>query len=72
MDPKFIESLIQLILLGGSTAVDLYVKLEPLLHLGPDEKANIAKAIASSDKADEDSKKTVRDWMAARGYSTSV
>lgn len=72
MNPKFIEELIQLITLGGSTAVDLYLKLEPLVHLGPDEKANIAKAIVASDSADEDSKKTVREWMALRGYSTNV
>jgi len=68
LNPQLIQEIAALVLQLGPLAVDLIVKLEGLLNLGPDEKANIANAIASAEKADQDTITRVADWMAANGY----
>ena len=56
----------------GPLAVDLFVKLEGLMNLGPDEKQNIANAIASANAADADTIARVAAWMKANGFQQAV
>lgn len=72
MTPQLIEEIVALIVQLGPLAVDLFVKLEGLLNLGPDEKKNIANAIAAANAADVDTLARVADWMAANGFKQSV
>jgi L-cysteine desulfidase len=72
LNPQLLSEIVALILQLGPLAVDLVVKLEGLLNLGPDEKANIANAIAASNKADQDTMNKVAAWMSANGFKTQV
>ena len=72
MTPQLIEEIVALIVQLGPLAVDLFVKLEGLLNLGPDEKKNIANAIAAAQAADQDTINRVADWMKANGFQQSV
>jgi hypothetical protein len=72
MNPQLLEEIVTLIVQLGPLAVDLFVKLEGLLNLGPDEKQNIANAIAASNKADQDTLARVAAWMATNGFKQSV
>jgi hypothetical protein len=65
MNPQMIEEIAALIVEGGQLAFALFLKLEPLLNIGPDEKQNIANAIAASNKADADTIARAADWMHA-------
>lgn len=71
MNPVLLQEIVALVLQLGPLAVDLIVKLEGLLNLGPDEKANIANAIAASNTADADTVARVATWMAANGFKAS-
>ena len=42
MNPQLIEEIVGLIVQLGPLAVDLFIKLEGLMNLGPDEKKNIS------------------------------
>lgn len=68
MNPQLISEIVSLILTLGPLGVDLFVKLEGLLNLTPDEKTNIANAISVSNKADQDTISRVAAWMAANGF----
>jgi L-cysteine desulfidase len=72
MTPQLIEEIVALIVQLGPLAVDLFVKLEGLLNLGPDEKKNIANAIAAAQAADQDTINRVAAWMKANGFQQSV
>lgn len=72
MNPQLIEEIVGLIVQLGPLAVDLFVKLEGLLNIGPDEKQNIANAIAASNAADQDTINRVAAWMKANGFQQSV
>lgn len=72
MNPQLIEEIVALIVQLGPLAVDLFVKLEGLLNLTPDEKKNIANAIAAANAADQDTVARVAAWMAANGFQQSV
>jgi hypothetical protein len=65
MNAQLIEEIAALIVEGGQLAFALFLKLEPLLNIGPDEKQNIANAIAASNKADEDTIARAAEWMKA-------
>lgn len=69
MTPELIASIASLIAQLGPLAVELFVKLEGLMNLGPDEKQNIANAIASADQADADTIAAVDAWKKANGLS---
>lgn len=71
MTPQLLEEIVALIVQLGPLAFDLFVKLEGLLNLGPDEKQNIANAIAAANKADQDTIGRVTAWMAANGFTVS-
>jgi len=70
--PQLIEEIVALIVQLGPLGVDLFVKLEGLLNLGPDEKKNIANAIASAQAADQETITRVTDWMKVNGFQQSV
>lgn len=63
MNANLIEEIAALIVEGGQLAFSLYLKLEPLLNLGPDEKQNIANAIAASNKADAETIGRAKQWL---------
>jgi hypothetical protein len=65
MNPQLIEEIAALIVEGGQLAFALYLKLEPLLNIGADEKSNIANAIATSNKADADTIAAAQAWLTA-------
>lgn len=68
MTPEVIAEIAALIVQGGNLAMNLFLKLEPLLHLGSDEKVNIANAIASSKAADADTIASATAWMQSHGF----
>jgi hypothetical protein len=72
VNPQLIEEIVALIVQLGPLAVDLFVKLEGLLNLTPDEKKNIANAIAAAQAADQDTVARVAAWMAANGFQQAV
>jgi hypothetical protein len=67
MNPQLLSEIVALIVQLGPLAVELIIKLEGLLNLGPDEKKNIANAIAASNAADQDTISRVAAWMKANG-----
>lgn len=69
MTPQFIEELVSLIVQIGPLGVSLFLKLENLLNLGPDEKQNIANAIAASNGADADTIARAAAWLKANGIT---
>lgn len=66
LDAQGIANLIQAILAAittvGPLGVDLYLKLEHLFQLGPDEQANVAAAIKAGLAADADTVAAVKAW----------
>lgn len=52
----------------GPVALQFFLAIEDRLNLGPDEKANIANAIAASNAADADTIARVSAWMQANGF----
>lgn len=72
MNPQLMEEIVALIVQLGPLAVDLFVKLEGLMNLGPNEKQNIANAIAAANAADQDTLGRVSAWMKANGFTPSV
>jgi len=66
LDAQGIANLIQAILAAittvGPLGVDLYLKLEQLFKLGPDEQANVAAAIKAGLAADADTVAAVEAW----------
>jgi len=71
MNPQLLEEIVALIVQLGPLAVDLFVKLEGLMNLGPNEKQNIANAIAAANQSDQDTVARVVKWMAANGQSVT-
>lgn len=72
MNPKLFKEIVALIVQLGPLGVDLFVKLEGLLNLGPDEKQNIANAIAASNAADQDTIDRVAAWQKANPPATGA
>jgi len=66
LDAQGIANLIQAILAAittvGPLGVDLYLKLEQLFKLGPDEQANVAAAIKAGLAAVADTVAAVEAW----------
>jgi hypothetical protein len=61
--------IISLIEAGGTLALDLYLKLEQIAQLGPDEQANIAAQISTALAIDEDTKARIDDWKKQHGLT---
>lgn len=72
MNPALIAEIASLVAQLGPLAVELIAKLEPLLNLGPDEKVNIANAIAAANAANADTINRVSAWMQANGFQAQV
>ncbi len=73
LDAQGIANLIQAILAAitavGPLGVDLYLKLEQLFQLGPDEQANVAAAIKAGLAADADTIAAVEAWKKQVGLA---
>jgi hypothetical protein len=74
LDPQAIANLIQAILAAittiGPLGVDLYLKLDQLFQLGPDEQANVAAAIKAALAADNATIETIQNWKKQVGLSS--
>ena len=57
-----VEELLAAISAVGPLGVELYLKLQSLLHLGPDEQANVAAAIKAGLAADAETIAAVEAW----------
>ena len=57
-----VEELLAAISAVGPLGVELYLKLQSLLHLGPDEQANVVAAIKAGLAADEKTITAVEAW----------
>ena len=66
LDAQGITALVAAILgavaAAGPVGVELYLKLQSLFQLGPDEQANVAAAIKSGLAADADTIAAVETW----------
>lgn len=73
MDPLTIAALIQAILgavtAAGPAGVDLYLKLEQLFQLGPDEQQNVMNAIKAGLNADANTIAAVEAWKQSVGLT---
>jgi len=74
LDAQGIANLIQAVLTAiaavGPLGVDLYLKLEQLFQLGPDEQANVAAAIKNALAADADTVAAIEQWKKQVGLSS--
>ena len=74
LDAQGIANLIQAVLAAvttlGPVGVDLYLKLEHLFQLGPDEQANVAAAIKNGLAADSATVAAVEQWKKQVGLSS--
>ncbi|PYX94692.1 MAG: hypothetical protein DMG71_11750 [Acidobacteria bacterium] len=57
-----VEELLAAISAVGPLGVELYLKLQSLLHLGPDEQANVVAAIKAGLAADAETIAAVEAW----------
>lgn len=57
-----IEEILAAISAVGPAGIELYLKLESLLNLGPDEQANVAAAIKAGLAADTDTIAAIEAW----------
>lgn len=60
-------AIIALILQGGPLVLDFFLKIRSITTLGPDEHANIVKAVLESNAADEETKARAAAWLASHG-----
>ena len=70
MTPQLIAEIAALVAQLGPLGLTLFTKMSALLNLGPDEKTNIANAIASANAANDDTIAAVAAWMKANGFQT--
>jgi sugar phosphate isomerase/epimerase len=57
-----IEEILAAISAIGPTGIELYLKLESLFNLGPDEQANVAAAIKAGLAADSETIGAIESW----------
>jgi hypothetical protein len=57
-----VEAILAAVTAAGSLGVELYLKLQTLFQLGPDEQANVAAAIKAGLAADADTIAAVEAW----------
>lgn len=72
MTPELILAIAQLIATIGPLGMDLYLKLESLMNLTPDEKQNVANAIAAANSANDATIDRVAQWMEQNGFVKQV
>ena len=59
---KLIAEILAAVTVAGPSGVELFLKLESLLNLGPDEQANVAAAIKAGLTADAETIAAVEAW----------
>jgi hypothetical protein len=64
-----IQAIVAAINAVGPLGVDLYLKLEQLFQLGPDEQANVAAAIKAGLSADESTIAAIEAWKKQNGLA---
>lgn len=69
MTPQLLTEIVALILQLGPVVLDAFLKLPALLNLGPDEKQNVANAIAAANASDADTLALVDAWKKEHGLS---
>jgi|GEM_PF-5715444 len=73
LDAQGIAVLIGQLLTGisavGPIGIELFLKLEALFHLGPDEQANVAAAIKAGLDADSETIAAIEAWKKEVGLS---
>lgn len=57
-----VEAILAAVTAIGPLGVDLYLKLQSLFQLGPDEQANVAAAVKAGLSADADTIAAVEAW----------
>ncbi len=67
---SLIAQLLAAITAVGPAGIELYLKLQSLLNLGPDEQANVAAAIAAGLAADTDTLAAIESWKQQVGLSS--
>jgi hypothetical protein len=67
---SLIAELLAAITTIGPAGIELYLKLQSLLNLGPDEQANVAAAIAAGLAADAGTLAAIETWKQQAGLST--
>jgi hypothetical protein len=67
---NLIEAILAAITTLGPLGVDLYLKLEQLFQLGPDEQANVAAAIKNGLAADAETVTAIEAWKKQVGLSS--
>lgn len=72
MTPALIAAIAELIATLGPLGLKLFLTLESQLNLGPDEKTNVANAIAAANAASDDTIAAVADWMKANGFRVEM
>ena len=72
MNPNLLQLIISLIVQLGPLAVEEFLKVEAALNLTPDEKVNVANAIASAHSSNADTIAKISAWMAANGMVAQV
>jgi len=67
-----IAEITALILQLGPVALEFFIKIESLLNLGPDDKANIANALAAANTSNQDTLNKIGAWMSSNGFKAQV
>lgn len=62
-----IEGILNAVTAAGPAGVDLYLKLEQLFQLGPDEQQNVMNAIKSGLNADAQTIAAIEEWKVSVG-----
>jgi hypothetical protein len=65
----FVEKLVAAIAAAGPVGIELFLKLESLLSLGPDAQANVVAAIKAGLAADEEAIAAIESWKQEVGVS---
>lgn len=59
---NLVEAILQAVTVAGPLGVELFLKLEHVFQLGPDEQANVAAAIKAGLAADGDTIAAIQAW----------
>jgi hypothetical protein len=69
MNANLVAEIIALIQAAGSIGLELYLKLDQIRQLGPDEQENIRAQVEAAIQIDEDTKQRIDDWKKAHGFA---
>ena len=67
---NLVQAIMQAVTAIGPLGVELYLKLEQVFQLGPDEQANVAAAIKSGLSADQQTIAAIQAWKKQVGLGS--